>query len=479
MRNKTIINFIWRFLERCGSQGVTFVVSIILARLLSPSDYGTIALVTVIINVLQVFVDSGMGNALIQKKNADDTDFSTVFYFNLGISLTLYGIVYLCAPLIALFYEKPELTPIVRVLCLVIPISGVKNIQQAYISRNMMFHKFFVATLSGSLVSAAVGIGMAYAGCGIWSIVGQQLVNAAVGTACLWVAVKWRPRLLFSLKRLMGMLSFGCKLLFSALIDTVYNNMQQLIIGKIYSSSDLAYYNKGNQFPYMIVTNVNSSIDSVMLPTLSREQDDKVRVKAMTQRAIRMSTYVMAPMLIGLAACAKPLVELLLTDKWIDSVFYIRAFCIVYMFYPIHTANLNAIKALGRSDLFLKLEIIKKALGFAALMATMFISVEAMAISSLVMTPIGMIVNASPNKKLLDYSWGEQMKDILPNLVLAAVMGIAVYLMQFIPLPALAVLILQVITGAVIYVVGSAVFKMEMFCYLLDILKSSIRKKNK
>lgn len=369
-KNKVLSNFIWRFAERCGAQLVTFIVSIVLARILMPEDYGTVALVTVFTAIMQVFVDSGLSTALIQKKNADDLDFSSVFYFNFCVCIILYLIMFFAAPFIASFYEMPGLTPVVRVISLTIIISGVKGVQQSYVSRNMLFKRFFYATLGGTIFSAFLGIAMAYAGFGVWAIVAQQLSNTAIDTLILWITVSWRPKLMFSWERLKGLLGFGWKMLCSALLETVYNNLRNLMIGKIYNSSDLAYYNQGEKFPKLIVANINTSIDSVLLPVMSKEQDDKEKIKSMTKRSIMVSCYIMAPLMIGLACCANNIVIIVLTEKWLSCVFFLRIFCITYMFHPIHTANLNAIKAMGRSDLFLKLEIWKKVTGMIIFLST-------------------------------------------------------------------------------------------------------------
>ena len=314
-KKNVIGNFIWRFAERCGAQLVTFVVSIVLARILDPKDYGTIALVTVFTTILQVFVDSGLGTALIQKKDADDLDFSSVFYFNFIVCMILYAGMFIAAPYIALFYKDTTLTPVIRVISLTIVISGVKGIQQAYVSKNMLFKRFFFSTIGGTIFSAVLGIAMAYMGFGVWALVAQQLSNTAIDTLILWLTVKWRPKKMFSFERLKGLFSFGWKLLVSSLLDTAYNNLRNLIIGKLYSSSDLAFYNQGDKFPKVIVTNINTSIDSVLLPTMSVEQDNPERIKQMTRRAIKTSTYVMAPLMMGLAFCAEPVVRLILTDK--------------------------------------------------------------------------------------------------------------------------------------------------------------------
>ncbi len=469
---KVFSNFIWRFAERCGAQLVTFIVSIVLARILTPSDYGTIALVTVFTTILQVFIDSGLSTALIQKKDADDLDFSSVFYFNFVICIILYLIMFVSAPFIADFYKDSSLVSIVRVISLTLIISGVKGVQQSYVSRHMLFKRFFFSTLGGTIFSAVLGIIMAYAGFGVWAIVFQQLSNNAIDTLILWITVKWRPIKKFSWSRLKNLLSFGWKMLASSLLDTVYNNLRNMIIGKLYTSADLAFYNQGDKFPKLIVTNINTSIDSVLLPTMSNEQDNHVRVKDMTRRAIKISTYIMAPLMIGLAFCAKPIVQIVLTDKWLPCVPYLQIFCISYLFWPIHTANLNAIKAMGRSDLFLKLEVIKKFIGMILLLITMNISVMAMAYSLLISGLISQVINSWPNRYLLKYSYIDQIKDILPNIVMALIMGVFVYFINYLNLSVLVSLMIQIILGGIIYLVLSIFTKNDSFTYLINILKN-------
>ena len=469
-------NFIWRFAERCGAQLVTFIVSIVLARILAPEDYGTIALVTVFTTILQVFVDSGLGTALIQKKEADDLDFSSVFFFNFAVCIILYIGMFIAAPFIAEFYNDSSLTSVVRVISLTIVISGVKGIQQAYVSRNMMFKRFFFSTIGGTIFSAIFGIVLAYQGFGVWALVAQQLSNTAIDTLILWLTVKWRPKLMFSWNHLKTLLVFGWKLLVSALLDTCYNNLRNLIIGKMYSSADLAYYNQGDKFPKVIVTNINTSIDSVLLPTMSSAQDDRERVKNMTRRAIKTSTYVMAPLMMGLAFCSVPIVHLVLTDKWLPCVPFLRIFCVTYMFYPIHTANLNAINAMGRSDWFLRLEVIKKIVGMAILLSTMWFGVMAMAYSLLLSSVLSQIINSWPNRKLLGYGYLEQIRDIAPAIILAVIMGICVYFIGYIPLPTIVTLIIQIVAGAIIYIVLSAILKLEEYEYLTGMIKSFFKR---
>ena len=465
----------WRFAERTGAQGVQFIVSIVLARLLAPEDYGTISLVTVFTTILQVFVDSGLGTALIQKKDADDLDFSSVFYFNFAVCLVLYAGMFVAAPYIAMFYDDPTLTPVVRALCLTVVVAGVRGIQQSYVSRHLLFKRFFFSTTGGTIVSAVIGIAMAYMGYGVWALVAQQLSNVAVGTVILWIMVKWRPKLMFSWQRLKELLSFGWKLLASALLDTVYNNLRNLIIGKLYSSADLAYYNQGDKFPKVIVTNINTSIDSVLLPTMSNVQEDHTRVKSMTRRSIKTSTYIMAPLMMGLAFCAEPIVRLVLTDKWLPCVPYLQIFCITYMFYPIHTANLNAIKAMGRSDLFLKLEIVKKVVGMILLVSTMWFGVMAMALSLLVSTVTSMLINSWPNKRLLGYSFSEQIRDILPAIVLATLMGIGVSTIYLLRLSTGLTLVIQIPLGAAIYVLLSMLLKLDEWNYLKNVILNVLK----
>ena len=462
----------WRFLERFGAQGVTFVVSIILARLLDPEVYGIVAIVTVFTAILNVFIDSGLGNALIQKKNADDLDFSSVFFFNMFMCVVLYLLLFAAAPLIAKFYKMPLLTPVIRVMSLTVIISGVKNVQQAYVSKHLLFKRFFFATLGGTIGAAVLGIWMAYRGYGVWALVAQGLFNATVDTLILWITVKWRPKLMFSLERFKSLFSFGWKLLVSQLIDTVYNNLRQLIIGKLYNADNLAYYNRGYMFPNVFVLNINAAIDSVLFPVMSNAQDNVESVRAMTRRSIQVSSYLMWPIMLGIAAVSKPLVAVLLTEKWLPCVPYVIIFCISYAFLPMETANLNAIKALGRSDIFLRLTVIKKIIGFIILLATMWFGPLIMAASNLFFSVVNQIINAWPNRKLLHYSYGQQIADILPSMLLSGIMFGAVWCVQFLHLGYFVTLVIQIVVGVAVYALGSKLFKIKSFHYILSILKS-------
>ncbi len=472
MNQKIISNFVWRLLERFGAQGVTLLVTIILARLLAPEVYGTVALVTVLMAILQVFVDSGLGNALIQKKDADDLDFSSVFYFNITICLVLYALLFISAKPIASFYNNQELIPLIRVLGINIVISGVKNVQQAYVSRNLIFKKFFYATLTGIIGSAFVGILMAYKGYGAWAIVTQMLINSTVDTLILWLIVGWRPKLMFSWKRLKTLLSYGWKLLISSLIDTCYNKARELIIGKVYHASDLAYYNKGEQLPSNIVINICTAIDSVLFPTMSLHQDNVEQVKGMTKKAIRVSTFFILPSMVGAAICSDTIIRVLFTEKWISCSMYLKIFCITYAFYPIHTANLNAMKALGKSDVYLKLEVVKKIVGVTFLLISIQHGPWGIAISCLLAGLVSQFINAFPNKSLLNYGYLEQMKDVLPNLVASLLMGIMVYWVGFLQINMYLVFFIQLLVGVNVYFALAKLFNLEGFLYIKRIFKN-------
>lgn len=473
---KVLSNLIWRFMERCGAQLVSFVVSIILARLLCPEDYGIIALVAVFITILQTFVDSGFANALIQKKDADDIDFSSVFYFNITSCTVLYIVMFFAAPYIAAFYKIPELIPIVRVISLKLIIAGLKNVQQAYVSRNMMFKKFFYATLAGTIGAAIVGISMAYAGLGVWALVAQQLFNLFIDTVILWIVVKWRPKKVFSFQRLKGLLSYGWKLLAVSLINNLYNQGRQLAIGKVYTPADLALYNKGRQFPDLFVANINTSIDSVLLPAMSKEQDNVEHVKAMTRRSIRITSYILAPFMVGLALVSKPLTIILLTEKWIECVPFMQVFCVAFLIRPISSANLNAMKAMGRSDLFLKIDIIKIIIGIILLILTVQYGALAVAYGYLASVIIGMFINVHPNKELLGYGYIEQIKDLFNPILPILTMIICVGLMSFLKIPPIIMLCVQVVSGVLSYVLASWFFKNESFGYSLALIKRFIKR---
>lgn len=470
-------NIMWRFMEKFSAKFVTFFVSIILARLLDPSTYGTVALITVFTTILEVFVDSGLGNALIQKKDADDLDFSSVFFFNVAMCTVLYLLMFFAAPLIADFYNIQELTPIVRVQSLTILISGVKNIQYAYVSREMIFRKFFFATLSGTIVSAIVGLVMAVAGFGVWALVAQPLVNYSIDTIVLWITVQWRPKLIFSCTRLKSLLSYGWKLLIAKLVNTTYMKIRDLLIGKIYSTSDLAFFNKGDTFPAVIVPNITASVDAVMFPAMAKEQDNKIRIRELVKKSIQTSSYLVFPMMAGLIACANPLIRLLLTEKWLPCVPFLYMFCIVYAFWPFSIANLNAIKALGYSEKILKLEVIERIFSIFLLIITLKMGVFWIGISYVAGEIFSTILCAIPNRKLIDYGFIRQFIDLIPLLFTSIIMGCIVYSIQFLGLSDVFTLGIQVVIGVLIYLILSWVFKLQGFLYFYSIFKTKILSK--
>lgn len=477
IKQKVLSSLIWKFGERISAQAVTFIVSIILARLLEPSHYGAIAVVNVFIALANVFVSEGFSTSLIQKKDADRLDFSSVFYVNILLSVILYLIIYFCAPYIAYFYNMSVLCPALRVLGLRLFVGAINGVQYAYVAKNMLFKKFFWSTLFGAIFSGIVGVVLAYKGFGIWALIAQYITNTTVGTLVLWFTVRWRPIFAFSLKRLSSLFSYGWKMLVSSFLDTGYKELRTFVIGKMYSSSDLAYYTKGKSFPDLVITNINASIQNVLFPAMSSQQDDKSALKSMVRRSICLSSYVVLPLMIGLALIAEPFVKILLTDKWLFCVPYLQISCLTLAFFPIHATNLQAIKAIGRSDLFLKLEIIKKTIGLVLLFISMRYGVFAIAFSMLISTVLSSYVNAFPNKKLLGYKYLEQIKDMFLGIIPLCSMSIAVICIGLLPINNYVLITLQVLTGAAVYITVSAVTRNESFTYLVDIIKGFIKKK--
>ena len=481
-RNKVVSGLFWKFAESACADIVSFGVSVILARLLLPADYGEVGLVNVFIVLANVFVVNGLGTALVQKKDADELDFSSVFYANLLLSLVLYGGLWFASPFIADFYDMPHLCIVLRVLGIKVPIAAINSIQNAYVSREMIFKKFFFATIIGTIISAIVGIYMAYAGFGVWALVAQILTNTIIDTIVLFITVRWFPRLMFSLKRLKELFNYGWKILVSSLIKTGYGQLSNLLIGKLYSKEDLAFYNRGQKYPDLIVTDINSAISSVLFPAIAKKQDDIGQVKAMTRRAMKTSTFVMTPLLIGLAAIAEPLVRWMLTDKWLPCVPFIRVCCIYCMMQPIQTANLQAIRAIGRSDVILKLDIVKRGAGLVLLLLMMRISVMGVAVAPVFMSLIATCVNVGANKKLIAYSYKEQFLDLIPNFLLAGMMGVAVYTLSLLlaakAFPSLSIVVISTLVGAAFYLGLSFVLRLEPFEYLRSITIHYIRNRS-
>lgn len=473
-KSRIVSSLIWKLLERGGTQGIQLIVQVVLARLLLPEDFGTIAIVLVFINFARVFVDSGLNTALIQKKGADELDFSSVFFASLVIAVILYIVIFFSAPFIASYFEDSDLVQILRVLSLSLIPGAVNSIQNAHISRNMMFKKLFYSSLGAVIVSGTIGIIAAYAGLGVWALVIQNILSQVTTTIILWFTVRWRPALKFSIERIRTLFSFGSKLLASSLLYTLYVDFRTLIIGKMYSSSSLGYYNRGQQIPSALVGSLNGSIQAVLFPTMSALQDDEDGLKRAIRRSVKTSTFLIFPMMFGLAAVAEPLVKILLGAKWLPSVPFLQIFCIFYSMQPIHSAKQEAIKAIGRSDISLKLEVILRIESIIILLISIPFGIYAIALSQIVSTLIALFIIAWPNINLFNYSPREQVGDILPALSVATIMGLLVNLIGQVNLPSWLLLLIQVVAGILIYYSLAKIFKMESLKYISRTLKDLI-----
>ncbi|SEL03041.1 lipopolysaccharide biosynthesis protein [Ruminococcus albus] len=477
-KSVVIKSLFFKFLERAGYQGIAFIVQLVLARILGPGKYGTITLLAIFISISQVFVQSGLNTALIQRKDVKENDYSSIFYVSLFIAVVLYGVLFITAPFVAEFYDKPQLKNLLRVLALVLIPGAFNSIQNAKVAREMRFKELMFCTLGSVLISGTVGIAMALSGCGVWALVGQQLSSRVSVCILLLLIVKWRPKRVLEWDRVRVLFSFGWKLMVSALIDVIYRELQNLVIGKKYKEEQLGYCNRGKQFPEIIINNINGSIQGVMLPALSKHNGDNNKIKSMMRRSIVTSSFLIFPVCMGIAVVAGPMIHLLLGDEWMPCVPFLQLYCFIYAFWPIHTANLQAINAQGRSDMFLKLEVLKKTYGLCILVFTVlkFNTPLAIVIGQCCSTVLSCFVNASPNKKLLKYGYTEQMKDILPSLGIAAAMGAMVYSVTFLHMNDVLTLLLQIPLGVISYVALAKIFKLECFDYILKMV-NKIRNK--
>lgn len=479
LKKKAASGFAYRFAERALAKGISFLLQLLLARLLMPEEYGLIALVTVIITICDVFVTFGFGNALVANKNSDKLDFSTCFYFCVALSLVLYLGVYLASPAIAAYYKEEGLTPILRVMALRIPLAAVNSVQHAYVSKHMRFKKFFYATLIGTVISGVIAVIMAYMGFGVWALVEQYLGNSLIDTVCLWVIVGWRPTREFSFQRLKAIYTYGWKILVVGLIDTVYSRLRSLIIGRKYSSEDLAYYNRGYSFPSFGMRLIEPTVNSVLFPTLAKCNDNQAQMRHITRRVLQVSTYIISPIMIGLIVTARPLVLVLLTKKWLPCVIYLQIGCAANLFRCQQFINTCVIKASGSSGLLLKLDIIKKAIGLVLLVVSAQFGVMWIAISLIAFYFISMIVNVAPNQKILDYGYLQQFKDVIQNMIPALIMGVCVYPIQLLHMPTIVTLLLQIVAGVLVYLGLSIVMKNESYHFALSYVKKNILHKGK
>ncbi|MBQ2885151.1 MAG: lipopolysaccharide biosynthesis protein [Alphaproteobacteria bacterium] len=465
-------SFIWKILERSSIQIVSFLVTIILARLLTPEEYGLIALVTIFIAIADVIVDGGFNTALIQKKDSNNEDFSTIFIFSIGLSVVIYFIIYLLAPSVAKFYRNDDIIAVTRVLSLTLIFNAINSVQRAYVSKHMLFKRLLYSSLGAVVVSGGIGVIMAINGFGIWSLVAQVLSNQLFALVIMWFSLKWRPSVIFSKSSFKTLFNYGWKIFVTNIITVLFVQIRKLLIGKFYHPADLAYFEKGEQLPTLVMSNLFASIQTILFPTFSNVQDDRQKVKSMMRRSTKLSCFFIYPLMVGLVVCADPLIRLLLTEKWINVVPFVQVLCIANFFRPIAISNWEAIKALGYSDITLKLEIIKKIIDVIILVVTLFLGVYAVAWGVVIYNFICVFINLYPNVKLLNYRLSEQLIDAVPTLLISLTMGIGICWIAFIDIPNWLMLLSQILSGIIIYIVLCLIFKDESFYYLLNQFKT-------
>lgn len=475
-RNSVVSGLFWKFGERLLTQGVAFVISVVLARILAPEDYGTIALVNVFISLASVFITSGFATALIQKKDADATDFSTIFFCSMSCSVLIYAVLFFVAPLVAAFYDIPILKDILRVYALQVPLSVYHSVQAAYISRHMQFKKAFISSIITGVISGAVGIAMALAGKGVWALIAQSMSATVINTIILLRLIPWRPELKFSGSSAKQMMKYGSRLLAADLSGTFFNEIRSLIVGKLYTSADLAYYNKGHQVPHMLTGNLINVLQAVMFPAMANHSDDLSQLKQLVRRSMRVMSYVILPCMAGLIAVMEPLILLLFTEKWVETIPYGQILSVGLCLGLLGSFSLQTMKAIGRSDVVLKLEVVKKPVYLLTIILGVTHSVMGLAVSVVIYDFYALLVNLWQMKKYIGYNMLEQAQDLLPAAFLSVVMAVLVWI---IPAPAnhLIALLLKALSGVAIYVLGSVLLRMESFQYLCNLIKSYIPKR--
>lgn len=478
LKRSAFSSMIWKFAERVCARLVSLAVSIVLARMLMPDDYSVVGIVAIFFAFCDVFVSGGLNAALIQKKDAAIEDYSTVLYMNLMVALTLYLLMFFCAPMIAALYEKPQLVALIRVMGLTFFANGLKSVLSAYISSSLDFRKFFLSTIVGTVLSAAVGIFMAYKGMGAWALVGQQMTNTIVDTMILYWSTRMRIVRVFSVERIRSLFGYGWKIMLSSVVSVAYDQISPLIVGLRFTPADLAYYNKGKSFPGLINDTVSDTLAAVLFPVMSKVQDNKEDVLNITRRYVKTASYVIFPLMAGMFAVSENFVRFLLTDKWLMATPYIQIFAVSYMFNLIQVGNLQAIKAIGRSDITLVMEVLKKSIYFAIIAGFVFFAnnPELFAFSSICCTAVATLINTAPNRKLLNYSYRWQIADILPNLLMSVVMGAAVMWLGTLPCAAGLLLLLQIAAGVLIYLALSILTRNESFRYLLQFILQTLKR---
>ena len=480
LKNKAFSGMIWKFMERICAQVVSLIVSIVLARILMPDDYSIVSIVTIFFTFCNVFISGGLNTALIQKKDADVEDYSTVLHTSMFVALILYMVMFFLAPSIANLYSKQILIPVIRIMSLTFFINAFKSVLSAYTSSNLQFKKFFFSTIVGTIISAFVGIYMAINGYGAWALVAQQMTNSLLDTLILYLTTKYRIIFKVSFKKLKSLFSYGWKIFVSSIISVIYDQINPLIVGVKYTSKDLAYYSKGQSYPGLINSTISDTLQSVLFPIMSKVQDNKEMVLSVTRKYIKVASYVIFPMMIGLFSVSDIFVEVVLTEKWLPIVPYIQIFCFSYMLNIIQVGNLQAIKAIGRSDITLILEIVKKSFYLIIIILFVILSKNpiVLALSSIVCTVFATVVNTYPNRKLLGYKYKYQLNDLLPNLIISIIMGIVAYLIKYIQISKVLILILQVFIGIIVYILLSKFTKNENLYYLIDYVRSYFRKRD-
>ena len=474
-----ISGVIWKFGERVGAQLVALVVQIILARLLSPDDYAVVGIITIFFSFCNVLITGGLNTALIQKKDADIEDYSTVLHVSMILAGILFVVMYFAAPWIAGLYEKTILISAIRIMSVTFFINAFTSVLGAYVSSNLQFKKSFFATLVGSAVSAVVGIGMAMSGFGPWALIAQQMTNAACNAVTLYYMARLKFVFRISWIRFKQLFGYGSKIFVASLISMLYDQINPLIIGLKFSAADLAYYTKGHNFPGLLNSSVNDTLSAVLFPVIAKVQDSTDAVLGVTRRYIKVASYIIFPVMVGMFAVAESFVVGILTEKWLPIVPYIRIFSFTYMFNIIQTGNLQAIKAIGRSDISLILEIIKKSVYFVIIAAFVYFSDSPimLAASGIICTVVATIINTYPNRKLIGYSYRHQIGDLAPNFAISVLMGIAVMMVGRLAIAPLLLLVIQILAGGAVYVALSILFKNENFFYLLGYLKPYLKRK--
>lgn len=479
MNNKKILSgLMWKMLERFGTIGGQFVIQIILSRILGPSEYGALAIMMIFITIANVFIQNGFNTSLIQNKDIVEEDYSSVLWVSELIALAIYLLIFFFSPLIANIYKMEYIVWPLRILALMLFPGALNSVQIAKVTREMNFKLIFRSNIVSVIVSGLCGIAAAYIGFGLWALVIQSLVNTLCVSAVMLFSANLKIKPYISSQRVKKLFSFGWKLVVSSLLNSVTENVRGLAIGIKYDATTLGYYNRGMQFPQYGITVVQSTLQSVMLPAISEQQENRNNAKTLLKNTITISAYVIFPLMAGLAGTANSFVELLLTDKWLACVPYMQVYCLIFAFYPLYVCNLQAMNAMGRSDLYLKLEIIKQTYGFLTLVIALYFfdTPMAIAVSSALLIPLGVIVNCFPNKKLLDYGVLEQIKDILPSFAISLTMFFVVIIIEKMEMGLILTFVVQIIVGSLLYILLSIVFKIKPFMMIKLVIVRGFRK---